>query len=256
MKFLKRGFKETLEAVKQNKLQVIGLFLLQIFFIILLIYVTMIYSVKIINGIQQVIEPVQQVNYGDDQQDIFNQLYPIYESYAQLKGNLLGFAGWLAGLFLVFQGLLWTLSHKVIGARKLGKILVKYLVTTSLGILLFVLLAYSVLSSITIDNLKMPLIVLGIVSLLMYFLFINFLAFLNTDNWKGYFRRVLSNLKKIQYSLLVFAINIILLGMFTYLIYLGRNYFLLGSLSTAILVVLLVLSRIFWISCLNEKNNH
>lgn len=251
--FLKRGLKETLEASKKNKLMLSALFVLQIIFIVVLTYTTMIYSVKIINNIQEVIGPAQQVNYGDEQQDILNQLLPIYQSYAHLKSNLLQFAGWLAGLVLIFQGLLWTLSHKILGARKLGKIAVKYLVTALIGMGLFAFLSSVILNSITIDNLKTPLIILGVISLILYFIFLNILAFINTENWKQFIKKIRMNFKRMPHSLLTFVINITLVGLFSYLIYLARNYFLFGSLFTAILFALLVLTRIFWISCLNEK---
>jgi hypothetical protein len=256
--YLKRGFNKAWEAIRKKNKLLVGLLVIQLIFVVLLTYVTMIYSVSIMNDLKDIIEPVEQANFDQedmDQNQLMKQLLPVYKSYNSLKSNLLGFAGWLAALFVIFHGGLWVLSHKLLGSKGILKMWIKHFVASVFWLGLFILGTYLVFNTANMENLRANMFILGGIFLVFYFFLATSLAHINVKDWKRYLNRTLKSFKKGHYVLLVFAINLLVIAAGVFLIYLGRNRFFFGSMFMAIFFILLILTRLFWIACLHEKYN-
>lgn len=272
MQYLQRGLQQVGKSIREHKLLFIVLILLQIAFIVSVAYITITYQVKILNTVQEIIEPLQNANYDAESiqqgKEFISQIAGIYRAYQSLIQQIVRLAWWWLGLFLIVNGVLWALSHQLLEKcswKSLGKQWIKYAAATLLLLGPFLLVIYFLLKSIIraqIDPEQFgPMLKYLLYSFTaIYYLMLNAFASLNTVSWKGFARHFFTTaVKKIQYTLLVLIINLALLSSAGYLIYYFMEVkynFPLMMMFSGILIALIVLTRLYWIACLRELTHH
>ncbi len=268
LKYLLEGLKKVAVSLKQHKILFILLILIQIGFIAALAYITITYQVKILNTAQQIIEPLQNANYDAESiqqgKEFISQISGIYQAYQALIQQIARLALWWLGLFLIVNGALWVLSHQMLEGfswKKAGKQWSRYAVASIVLLGPFLLAAYFLLKmviGVQIDPDKFS----GILKYLlysfviMYYCMLNAFAALNTVSWKELIKPFLTTaIKKIHRTLPVLIINFALLSGAAYLIYyfmeINPNFALMMAAS-ALLMILIILTRLYWIACLQE----
>ncbi len=272
MKYLYRGLQDVAKSIREHKILFIVLILLQIGFIAALAYITINYQVKILNTVQEIIQPLQNANYDPESiqqgQEFISQIAGIYQAYRTLIQQVLYLAAWWLGLFLVVNGALWVLSHQIlerISWKNIGKQWMKYAAATAVLLGPFLLAIYLILKGVMkaqVDPDKFGELlkylfysVAGI-----YYLIINAFASLNAVSWKefvGYF--FTTAIKKIHRTMPVLIINLSLLSGAAYLIYyfmeINPNFAWMMAASV-LLMKLIILTRLYWIACLRELTSH
>lgn len=268
MKCLQEGLKQVGRSIQQHKILFVLLILLQIIFIVTLVYVTITYQVKILNTAQLIIEPLQNANYDAESiqqgQEFISQISGIYQAYWSLIQQVTLLAAWWLGLFLVVNGALWVLSHQMLEKsswRNTGKRWIRYATATLVLLGPFLLAIYFMLkmairAQIDPDKFGQMLMYLLYSLGIIYYLMINAFASLNAATWKEFAQHFgATAIRKIHRTLPVLIINLALLSGTAYLIYyfmeLNQNFALM-MISSGILIFLIVLTRLYWIACLQE----
>ncbi|MDO8656316.1 MAG: hypothetical protein Q7K45_03680 [Nanoarchaeota archaeon] len=268
MKYLYRGLQNIGKSIREHKLLFILLILLQIGFLVALAYITITYQVKILNTAQEIILPLQNANYDPESieqgKEFISEIAGIYQAYQALIQQIVRLALWWLGLFIVVNGVLWILSHQIMEKKSwknLGKQWIKYAVATIVLLGPFLLVIYFLLklivrAQIDPDKFGQMLTYLMYSFGLMYYLMINAFASIQISSWKECVKHFFTTaIKKIHYTLPVLTINLALLSSTGYLIYyfmeLNQNFALM-MISSGIFIVLIVLTRLYWISCLRE----
>ncbi len=261
-------------AVKKHPLLVILVFILQIALLITSMYTALTYQVKIIQDAQAVIEPLQNANYDAESIKAGNTFIPnivaMYEAYQSLIQNIFMLAIWLAVLFLILNGAIWLISHKILEISTLSwketiktflRGWMRYVLTTLAVMGPFLVLSYLLLRTLLVQEIGMTsfttiLSVLMYLFLVLYYFLLVAFAFLGTTSWKLFLQKVFTvSIKKIHLTLLVVLINGALLFLSLYGVYYFMNngeVFSFIVMFTLLFMVLMVLTRLFWIACLQE----
>lgn len=272
MKYLYRGLQDAAKSIREHKILFIVLILLQIGLIAALAYITITYQVKILTTAQQIIEPLQNANYDAESiqqgKEFMSQIAGIYQAYRTLIQQVLYLAAWWLGLFLIVNGALWVLSHQMregFSWKKAGKQWIKYGVATLILLGPFLLVIYFILkgvmkAQVDPDKFGEMLKYLLYSFAIIYYLMANAFASLNAASWKEFVRYFFTTaIRKIHRTLPVLIINLALLSGTVYLIYyfmeINPNFALMMAAS-AILMILLILTRLYWITCLRELIHH
>ncbi len=267
MGYIQRGFRHTSSAIQQHPGLTILLIVLQVVVLGAIIYSGVTYQLKILSDAQNIIIPLEQANYDPQQVEegrpFLQDTQKIYQSYRSLLRNLIYAAIIFTLFFLVGNGMLWSLSHRLLGkyswqhALKQG---VKYLLIVLLLYVPIAIASYFYLRSIVVqqlatDNFSAALKIIIYVVLAAYYGVLAAAALLPAT-WKelpGLWLQV--GIKKMYKTLPVLLINSIILAGLLYLMYLGmqpgQSFFLL-IFSSLLVIVGIVLTRLFWISCLQE----
>ena len=273
MNYLKKGLTDLLNAVRKNKLLFLSLIILQILFLSSTIYLSINYEAKILENAKGVIEPLQNANFDAESiqagMPFTENLGEIYQNYNSMTKNVTEFSAWLIGLFLLMNLGLWVLSQQLLNKTDLEGFLKRWLkiIVSAVVVITPVLLIYyyflisllKVDASITAIAPKLR--VLGFISMMVYYLVIVSFAAANKSKWKDFFKKIyLSGIKNAHRLLLVMLINLTLITGCLYLIYLAitiEESLLLLISSGVFLTVIIVLTRLFWISCLQnlERKN-
>ena len=274
MQYLYRGFQNVGQSIRKHKFLFILLILLQIGFIVALAYITITYQVKILNTAQEIILPLQNANYDPESiqqgKEFISQIAGIYQAYQALIQLITKLALWWLGLFLVVNGALWVLSHQIVESHSMLEQTVwrsirnkwsKYAAATIILLGPFILVIYFLLklivrAQIDPDKFGQMLMYLMYSFGIMYYLMINAFASIHISSWKEFMKHFFTTaVKKIHYTLLILIINLALLSSAGYLIYyfmeLNQNFALM-MISSGIFIVLIVLTRLYWIACLRE----
>ncbi|MBU0456550.1 MAG: hypothetical protein ABH824_00665 [Nanoarchaeota archaeon] len=281
MKYLKKGLSRTIKSIKQHKWLFITLVFLQIIFIGLSANLAINYQIKILDDAKGIIEPLQNANYDENSlkegEPFIEDFLSVNKSYNSMINNIIALIGWSLLLFIVLNGLIWILTSWIIESnidwkRRLKdiwqpwfKIIVSLMLTIGpAAVILYFILQLLSRLEILMENASVVLNSIITISSLLYFFIIVAFAFINEVSWKIFFKKwTLCSFKKIHKSLMVLLINIILILLSFYLVYLSiYQISSLGLLliSSLLIVFVIVITRIFWVSCLeeikNEKNNH
>lgn len=268
MNYLKRGLQHLGRSISKHKFLFIILILLQAGFIAALAYVTITSQVKILNTAQEIILPLQQANYDAESiqqgKEFISQMAGIYQAYQSLIQQIIRLGLWWLGLFLMVDGTLWVVSHQLlekVSWKSSGKQWIKYTAATLVLLGPFLLVLYLILKMALRAQLdpekfgqmlKYLLYSLG----LLYYLMLNAFASIQVTSWKEFARHFfITAVKKIHYTSLILAINLALLSAAGYLIYyfmeISPNFTLMMVLS-GLLILLIILTRLYWIACLRE----
>lgn len=269
MNYLKKGWSRTFQTVKKNKMLFLLLMLFQLVFLVSLGSVAYIYQIKIIENVQRIIEPLENPALDAESLEtgrVFGpEIMQVYQSYQALVRDIINFLLWLAGLFLLVNGTIWILSQQLLGRLKSWpertRAGLKF--TTAVFVLMGPLLIASYYIIKTMTGLEMAqeqfvsaVKILSCVLLAGYYLLLVSFAFIHLDSWKDFVRKFFrAGIAELHLTAPVLAINSALIFGNFYLVY----YFLdslpsfpLMIASGLLLAVVIVLTRLFWLSCLEE----
>ena len=271
MNFLKNSIKETAQTITKHKKFFILLLLLQIFVFTLFAIVTFNYAIKIISNLETLTNPTlnQDITQNTEQQ-LQNALH-LTNQFTQIIDNLISMSITLTLIYLLGNGLLWSLSHELITQnnnkiqwktflKNLSQQWLKFITTTLLIITPFVILVYysitySINQSIPPETFSTLLKTLISVKIFLYFIILITYAYICEPSWKKYLQQIITSFKKIHYILLTTAINLLLLTSTIYVIYLTITIPQLETLSiilTFLFIILLTITRLFWIVSLKN----
>lgn len=275
MQYLTGGFQKVVAAVKKHPLLVMLIFILQVALLITSLYTALTYQVKIIQDAQAVIEPLQKANYDAESIKAGNTFIPnivaMYEAYQSLIKNILTLAMLLGVLFLILNGIIWLISHKILETATLSwketiksflRGWMRYALTTLVVMGPFFILSYLLLRTMLVQEIggmaSFTTILTALIYLFMvlyYFLLVAF-AFLGTTSWKLFLHKIFTaSIKRVHLTLLVVVINGALLFLSLYGVYYFMNngeVFSFIAMFTLLFMILMVLTRLFWIACLQE----
>ena len=271
MNFLKNSIKETAQTITKHKKFFILLLILQIFVFTLFAIVTFNYAIKIISNLETLTNPTlnQDITQNTEQQ-LQNALH-LTNQFTQIIDNLISMSITLTLIYLLGNGLLWSLSHELITQnnnkiqwktflKNLSQQWLKFITTTLLIITPFVILVYysitySINQSIPPETFSTLLKTLISVKIFLYFIILITYAYICEPSWKKYLQQIITSFKKIHYILLTTAINLLLLTSTIYVIYLTITIPQLETLSiilTFLFIILLTITRLFWIVSLKN----
>lgn len=269
MNYLIKGWSRTFQAVKKHKLLFLSLLILQLFFLLSVGSLSYIYQVKIIENVQKIIEPLENAEFDKGNLEagqVFGpEIMQVYQSYQALVRDITNFLLWLAGLFLIVNGAVWILSHQLLGRlsswQERAKARLKFTVA-SLAIMgpLFIVGYYVIRAMVGLETEMEQFIstvkLFSYVLLAGYYLLLASFAFLHLDSWKDFVKKFFkAAIVELHLTILVLAVNSALIFGSLCLIYYSMNHwqnFPLMIASSFLLLVITVLTRLFWISCLEE----
>jgi len=227
MNYIARAFQHTYKTITKHWLLVGVLILLQLGLFISVGYVGLSYQMKIFENIQGILDPIQSANYNAtslQEGGLFTTEYAkVYENYNSLVGNVKELGVWLAGLFLVGNGILWvgTSDALYLGTRSWKKRVQWWL---GYGLILFYVIVQIAW------------------------------AFITAVTWKECGRDFVHAFKRIHKVLLTLAINVAILGSSIALLVwvMGYESLALLVITSLIVVIGFVLTRLFWVAALQE----
>ena len=264
MNILKRGFFRTFEAIKQHKLLFSLLFLVQLVFVVGVIYFGIVYQIKLAQNVQNIMGPLQQANFNSTsiQQgqsllpDMTSDVNSIVLGYQEMVNNLIQLGLILMGGFLFLNGFIWSVANYMVKKGPFLKYWGKFILSSLFFLIPTGLISYITLKSLigTVSWFQTGLNVLEISCfILFYFMLISFS--LSEVPLKKIlpktFRLGLGDAVWILLSLM-FSLILILLSLL--LVYVGMGIFSLMIISLLLLILSLALGKIYLISVISELN--
>ena len=267
MNYLRSGLKLTSKLIKKHWKLFLILLLLQAICLVSGVFIGTFYQVKIMENARGIIEPLQNANYDSEsikQGEPFTQeISSIYENYQSMTKNIFALLGWLLLLFVVLNGRVWLLTQQLFKKVKLKEeiqMLARFIVSLIVIMGVFFSISYGLLIcllrlEVSLNVFSIAIIGLLLVYALFYYLLITACALIHYS-WKEFIQKFfVCAIKKIHKSALVLLINSCLLFLSLLIIFASINYekslwFLL--LAGLLLVVVMVITRIFWVACLQE----
>lgn len=273
-----KDFKRTFYSIRKNKLRFTALIFTQLILIILISYLTLIYANKVMTAMQEMVNPLENLNYenldqisqdysppSDSSPALNQQMAKVKESYEIMKTNFLQFLKISALALIIFNFLLWNGSLYLIKGKNGWKKTVwsslpKYLLVMLsffAGIYYVVKYFFNRYLVPSISQLSPPkqLWTMLVIPVAIYFLSLIFISSTREESWKRFFSSSVRKIIQIHRALPAFLFCIILLIGSGYLIFAiskvesSRGLLIL---SPIIISLVLVFSRIFWItSCEN-----
>tara|TARA_Y100000310_G_C20642624_1_gene794816 strand:- start:327 stop:1106 length:780 start_codon:yes stop_codon:yes gene_type:complete len=258
--YLKRGFHNTIQAIKRHKTVFISLIVLQLIILILFSYLIVTYQVKILENSQEITQALQEANYNPDSiqagEPFLKDIALVYNNYNSMMDDIGQLILWLLGIFILFNGLIWILTHYILKKTNLIQTAIKFIASTIVLLGPITIVFYIILTKYVTTLALTWKILLIVFAIVYYFLLVSF-AFLNIKSWKKFVKRIfILSIKKIHWTLLVLIINLILIAISIASIYYTINIIYLNMIFMLLFATILIITKIFWISCLNEKNNH
>lgn len=278
MKYLKKGLQHTFSSISRHKGLFLILILLQAAFFISTLFISVSYEIKILQDAQGIIEPLQTANYDPqsiEEGNLFTQdLASIYNSYNSMISNIKSCAYVLLSLFMVLNGGLWILTFFLLKKKIIGKsegrlkqalhMWIKFIVSVVVimgpfFVITYYLLIYLLRSESFTGSFPQAVNYLLYVIIAFYYFLISALAMINSSSWKSFIKNFwLCSVKKIHLSMLVLAINAVLLSAGCLAIYGAVAYeksLLLITAASLLFLIIVVITRIFWIASLNGLVN-
>lgn len=258
--FLKEAFKKTLRIIKANKKLFLLLFILQLVFIITFALIQFKYQVALAQNFKDILEPVQNANYNTTLIQMgtpfMQDTSQILTSWSELKSNLFYLITFSFLAFISFNGLIWAFTHYLIKKQNILKTWGKFIALASIFYLPYFLILYLIFESpiLQINPLLTSQFIVALAFIFIYFAMISF-SFASLK-FKQIFKKTFwqVGIKKFHKVVLIYAITIIILAFFNYLIFYSVNFWPVYLL--AILIILLILAmntlRIFIINSFLE----
>lgn len=271
MDYLKKGLQHTLHSSRLHPLLLLVLMAMQLAYLLLFSVVAVNYQLALLQDAQSIIQPLQQADYDPNSlqegKPFTTDTLQLYRSYRSLIHHLQSLILWVVGLFLFLNGALWIWSHQLLyPARKPQRVLlarraVKYFFCAGMLSALLALAGYVLHRTVALeqtaaDPVGKALQWFFVLFLALYYGFLVSAAFIDVMTWKQFGKVVTGvGMAKIHWTMLVAVVNIILLavpviGMY-YAMDAWQNFPLLVLLGV-LFIVLLVFTRLFWISALHE----
>lgn len=258
------SIKESFKVINNHRAIFILLVVLQIVFIASLAFVQLKYQIKIIENSREILDYFQALNLDESaiaqglesKKDILgDDPLLIYRKFKLLIRDILFIAIFTAGLILFFNTINWSLTELMFTKlnfkgflKHLGKLfLLNIFYLLLLGIVVFLIFQKQYLELINKNGFFLFVALLA-VALVLYFMFISFS--LANEKLRDIFKKTfLLGLKKANYILAVYLINlVILLGLALLLFYVQNKAFILLFFIGVIFFVSFVFCRVFLIS--------
>ncbi|MBT3814792.1 hypothetical protein HOG07_05130 [Candidatus Woesearchaeota archaeon] len=310
--YLKRGAKRTCQVIRKNKLLFMSLIILQIIFIGTMAYTGYSYQIKILESAKGVMDPLEDANYDPENikagGEFTGDALAIYRSYKDMRTNVLNMVAWMLGIFVIINGLLWAITHRMfkkVNLKSFGNQLLKFFVSSLVFLVPYIIISYSLLKGLlkadmAIEAVSSAVRIVTYTFMAFYYFMIVALAFIDVKSWKEFVKvwvkvgiknfpkalmfflfwpfilivlliatlykhiakKTESKYQKV-YNFLISLINtpstvlLINLMLFSASIYflsinVDETTFGLMILFSVILVIVVVLTRIFWIASLKE----
>lgn len=268
---LKRGFLETIKAIKENKLLFIILIFIQILFISSILFVGINYQLKLYENIKGITEPLESIDYGAMEKmgeeglnepllrEAMGKIMAVEKSYKEMTRTIWEMVFLMLGCFLAFNGLGWSLANYMV---KKGKLLFYWgkFVLVSLAFLGPAgLISYGILKSLMGGDLEVfgwGFKGAGVLFLIAgYFMIIGF-CLLNEKTGELFKKIFLIGIKKIHWVLLSGLLVLAGMGAGGGLAYwgIGKDSLGLAVLGAVVLVLVWVMGKIFLTGVVNELN--
>src|SRR3989344_6244816 len=253
--------KKSWHKIKENKLRIAALFLMQLVFFTLIAFINVKYQLQLAESANALIAPLQSANYNADSIQsgvpFLENIGQIYEAYQKIMSALKKLIGFQLAAFLTIGVLLWTLTQtlgKKINVKHLGKLYLHLLgralvFIVPLFVMIYILLqiAFESAFEATGQTLDTVYIAVALFFIGMYFLIICLAQERKTiiQNTRG---ALVMGVKKIHYLLGILLIIAAAISITGYAIYFALEYSLiLLTLSIILFVLAFVIGRIIFI---------
>ena len=259
---LKGGFLETLKVIKKNKKTFFLLFILQLALLISISAVTVSYQIKITENARNIVEPLQQANYNETlleqgqpfMQDMAKQMSSISENYSKMANNILKLFFLILGFFLVFDGLLWSISNRLVKKKRLTSYWIRFVGLTVIFIIPLLLVGFFWLKSFM--NLGTETLNLGTKTLNWVFLIVSYFLLIGYCLLEERFKIILKKMFLIGIKEIHWVMLSLLCILSAVLLSLLFIYFSIGNLwlmvlSGILLLLILIVGKIFLINTVN-----
>ncbi len=276
MKYLSKALQKTWMTTKKHKLLFITLVIIQIAFFALLLYVSWHYNLKVMSEFDAIRNVLGEEDYSNGALSTTG-MSATFHGFHSIIDHITYFAVWVLAIFSVINGLLWVCSHQMYANRNWKKasaseVAQRWLKYASSSILLlapFLVAGHYLLKRLVsfsgteeqIFNITYVLVGLLVV---FYYVLVVASAFIHARSWKKWmkitFATGIKNLHKVLPILLLNVVVLTVVGGSGYWMFIHLPSLWLLIISALLLIVVLVVSRIFWIAALweigNEKGHH
>ena len=262
-----RIFSSVYQAIRQNKMLVIGIILLQTILLVTLFGAILHYQVKIITNAQNIIQPIQAANYDVGQlqggQPFIQDIFAVHQSYLALKKNVLLLGGILLTLYLLFQGALWVATQHLLHHatwKQAGKMWLKFAVSSTVLFVPYFAASFFIIKSLITQGADMASFStvaqnLAIAFGVWYYFSLVAFALMHYASWKIFVKRWFDlAISRLYQTIFVVAIIAAVIGALLYVNYLAiMQTDSLGLMVGAVLLLMIafVCCRIFWIAALH-----
>jgi len=271
MNYLKKGWVNTFQNINKHKRIFVLLIILQIIFLVSFAYTAINFQVKVLDGAKGVMEPLENANYDAESIKSGDQLVQnpleLYKNYTEMRSSLIQMLLWLLLIFIAINGSLWILTHKLLGKKTglacLGKEMLKFITITLIFLTPYAIFSYLILKSllklsVSLDSLSLAVQIITYSFMLIYYLMAVAFAFINIESWRSFVKRWFeTGIKNIHWCLIVAMINLIIFTISLYLVSIttSETSVLLMMITSFVLIIILVITRIFWVASLRELND-
>lgn len=270
---IQKGFQHTWKVVHQNKALFISLFIIQIIYFIVAASILLHYQVKILENVEGVTTPLGEANYDENALQAGNPFLAdggsVYSKYISLKKNItrLGWSQFF--LFILFNGILWIGSHRLL-RKQTWKDLInqwgRFVLSSGIFVILFALSSSFLIKTFYWTEVSQGSFTksgdaLGILFLVLYYLLSCSFAVL-PGNWKGFWRRFwnVAIRKFFQNAGIFLLFTLIYISILFVIFYLteGSQLFTYVLLIVLLIMLLMTYLRIVWITIIqnHEKDNN
>jgi hypothetical protein len=267
------ALEKTVKAIKQKKILFSSLILLQIIFVSIFLFVSIDYQVRIFENLETVNMALDQANFDstsiEEGKPFLEDGLKVISAANTMKSDIFELIGVFIGLFLIFNGLIWSLTQRIFIKKKKTPIKVKvrfilsawlkYLtssiiimgpvIVASYFILKFLLFSDSAVNTFT--NLFRVFIYIIII---FYYFALSAYAFLATKSWKNFIKKFYYvSIKNIHWSLIALLINMTLILGALFLVYIVMNLEILTLMliTALLLIIIMLITKLYWIACLH-----
>jgi len=248
---LKNSLKKTLTIIKKNKYKIFLIFFLQIIFFITLSLIFYHTINPAMHHAKNAVDYYDKINITEDS-GMFGYLgedpLVIYQNYSRMMYYLKLMALFSTLTFIIINGLLWTFSNNLVNKKNPKQSLnyfTNFGILTLIFIALFYLLIFNTLRSslVKLEYSLLPLIgILFLFFILLYFLFIAF-SLIDKRKLKDILKLTLkTGISKFPRIILIYLINLFIILLFSYLVYLTIEQ---NIIILSIVLILFVLSFVF-----------
>ena len=250
---IKSSLQKTLSIIAKNKTKILLIFFLQILFFIalsLIFYHTLNPAMEHAKNALDYYDKINTTQAEGMSGIIGEEPFVIYDSYKKMMYYLELMALFSIISFIVINGVVWAFSDDLINKKDLKQFLA-YLFNFGIISLAFILVEYALIfNTFKVSLLEtesngslFPLIGILLLSVVLIYFFYISLSIIDKRNLKEIARLTfLVGIFKFPFILLIYLINLIIFGLFSYLIYLTIE---LNIAILSIVVILFVCSFVF-----------
>lgn len=267
-------FKKTFQAIWKGKWLFLIMFILQLAFLSLFFYVAIIYQIEILEDVNNITSPIDELSLTEEDledpdswQLLIGQYASVNAAYQSLIKNISLLSIWTILIYFTLNATLWISANfmlskgwsKKISLKKKLKLLskswLKYLVSTLILLVPFLVIAYYIaVSVIKMAESLLPTsvkILMFVFLVLIYILLVSYTQ-IGISNWKKYFQSIVKvAFLRIHYSLLAFIIVLIALVLPCLLFYYSTMYWMnfpVMVLSAFLIVLMLIVTKVFLVA--------